>query len=165
VTPALLTTNTTASIPYELITGFPHNSPPKVTGKPTFEDLNIIRRYLNTNVMSVSSYEGGGRHEHLDLIMTNDEYLALATDVFTAPENPIATPVHTKNATAEHITEANRAHKEATRVYRTYNNPNQAFKKLIIDAFEDQFLNALSDEVVGYENCTSLNLITHLLTY
>jgi hypothetical protein len=42
---------------------------------------------------------------------------------------------------------------------------DQAFKKLIIDAFEDPFLNALYDEVVGYTSRTSLQFITHLLTY
>jgi hypothetical protein len=97
--------------------------------------------------------------------MKNDEYFTLATDVFSASKNPGATPVHPDNATAARIAEANRAHKEAIRVYRTYNNVNQAFKKLIIDAFEDQFLNALSDEVVGYVNRTSLDILTHLLTY
>jgi hypothetical protein len=51
------------------------------------------------------------------------------------------------------------------RVYRTYNNVDQVFKKLIIDAFEDQFLNALSDKVVRYANRTSLGLLTHLITY
>jgi hypothetical protein len=65
----------------------------------------------------------------------------------------------------QHTTEVNRAHKEATHVYRTYNNIDKAFKKLIIDAFEDQFLNTLPDEVAGYANGTSLDLLTHLLTY
>jgi hypothetical protein len=115
--------------------------------------------------MSISSYKGGGWHGHLGLIMTNDEYFALATDVCTAPENPGATPDIANNATAAQITEANRVHKEATRVYRTYNNVDQAFKKLMMYAFEDQFLNALSDEVVGYANCASLDLLTRLLTY
>jgi hypothetical protein len=137
-----------------------------VTGEPTFEDLKIIRRYLNTNTMSVSSYEGGGQNGHLGLIMMNDEYFSLATDVFTAPENPGATSVHPDNATVVRIAEANRAHTEAIRVYyRTYNNVDQEFKKLIIDAFEDQFLNALSEEVVGYAHRTSLDLLTHILTY
>jgi hypothetical protein len=75
----------TASTPDELIAGFPHNSLPKVTGEPTIEDLKIICRYLNTNAMSVLSYEGGGRHGRLGLIMMNDEYFALAMDVFTVP--------------------------------------------------------------------------------
>jgi hypothetical protein len=97
--------------------------------------------------------------------MMNAEYFALMTDVFTAPENPGATSVHPYNSTAARLAEANRAHKEAIHIYRTYNNVDQAFKKLIIDAFEDQFLNALSDEVKGYANRTSLDLLTHLLTY
>jgi hypothetical protein len=42
---------------------------------------------------------------------------------------------------------------------------DQAIKKLIIESFKDAYLNALSDEIVGYANCTSLQLLTHLLTY
>jgi hypothetical protein len=36
---------------------------------------------------------------------------------------------------------------------------------LILEAFDDIYLNALSNEVVGYANCTSLDLLTHLLTF
>jgi hypothetical protein len=50
-------------------------------------------------------------------------------------------------------------------VYRTYHNVDQAIKKLIIESFDDAYLNALSDEIVGYANCTSLQLLTRLLTY
>jgi hypothetical protein len=50
-------------------------------------------------------------------------------------------------------------------VYRTYHNVYQAIKKLIIESFDDAYLNALSDKIVGYANCTSLQLLTHLLTY
>jgi hypothetical protein len=46
----------TASTPDDLITGFPYRSLPKVTGKHTLKDLKVIRHYLNTNAMSVSSY-------------------------------------------------------------------------------------------------------------
>jgi hypothetical protein len=50
-------------------------------------------------------------------------------------------------------------------VYRTYHNVDQAIKKLILESFDDAYLNALSDEVVRYANCTSLDLLTHLLTF
>jgi hypothetical protein len=50
-------------------------------------------------------------------------------------------------------------------VYRTYHNVDQAIKKLTIESFDDAYVNALSDEIVGYANCTSLQLLTHLLTY
>jgi hypothetical protein len=66
---------------------------------------------------------------------------------------------------AAHTMETNRAHEYATYVYCTYHNVDQAFKKLIIDAFKDPFLNAISDETVGYANRTSLEFIIHLLMY
>jgi hypothetical protein len=50
-------------------------------------------------------------------------------------------------------------------VCRTYHNVDQAIKKLIIEAFDDAYLNVLSDEIVGYANFMSLQLLTHLLTY
>jgi hypothetical protein len=62
------------------------------------------------------------------------------------------------------IAEITRLHKEAAQVYRTYHNVDQAIKKLILEAFNDAYLNSLSDEVVGYANCTSLDLLTHRLT-
>jgi hypothetical protein len=42
---------------------------------------------------------------------------------------------------------------------------DQAIKKLILEAFDDAYINALSDEVVGYANCTSLQLLTRLLMF
>jgi hypothetical protein len=154
-----------ASTPDELIAGFPHSSLPKVTGDPTFEDLKVIRRLLNTNTMSVASYEGGGRHRHLWIIMTNEEYFAVAVDVFPVPNNPRPSAAVVAGMTAAVIAETTRLHKEATQVYCIYHNVDQDIKKLIIESFNDVYLNAHLDEIVGYANCMSLQLLTHLLTY
>jgi hypothetical protein len=154
-----------ASTPDKLIAGFPHSSLPKVTGEPTFEDLKVIRRLLNTNAMSIASYEGGGRHGHLGIIMTNEEYFAIAVDVFPVPANPGPSAAVVAGMTEAVIAETTRLHREATQVYRTYHNVDQAIKKLIIESFDYVYLNALSDEIVGYTNCTSLQLLTQLLTY
>jgi hypothetical protein len=155
----------TASTPDKLIARFPHSSLPKVTGEPTFEDLKVIRRLLNTEAMSVASYEGGGRHGYLGIIMTNEEYFEIAVDVFPVPANPGPSAAVVAGMTAAVIAETTRLHREATQVYRTYHNVDQAIKKLIIESFDNAYLNALSDEIVGYTNCTSLQLLTHLLTY
>jgi hypothetical protein len=155
----------TASTPEELIAGFPHSSLPKVTGYPTFEDLKVIWRLLNTNTMSIESYEGGGRHGHLGIIMNNEEYFAIAVNVFPVPANPGPSAAVGAGMTAAVIAETTRLHREATQVYRTYHNVDQAIKKLLIEASEDAYLNAISDEIVGYANCTSLQILTHLLTY
>jgi hypothetical protein len=50
-------------------------------------------------------------------------------------------------------------------VYRTYHNVDWDINKLFIESFDDAYLNALSDEIVDYTNCTSLQLLTRLLTY
>jgi hypothetical protein len=155
----------TASTPEELIAGLPHSSLPKVTGEPTSEGLKIIRRLLNINAMSVASYEGGGRHGHLGIIMTNEEYFAIADDVFPVPNNPGPSAAVVAGMTAAVIAETAQLHREATQEHRTYHNVDQAINKLIIESFNDAYINALSDEIVGYANCTSLQLLTHLLTY
>jgi hypothetical protein len=97
--------------------------------------------------------------------MTNEKYFAIAADLFPVPNNPGASAEVVAGTTAAVIAEMTRLHRDATQVYRTYHNVDQAIKKLIIEAFDDAYLNALSDEIVGYANCTSLQLLTHLLMY
>jgi hypothetical protein len=115
--------------------------------------------------MIVASYEGGGRHGHLGIMMTNEEYFAIAVDVFPIPNNPGPSAAVVAGMTAAVIAETQQLHREATQVYRKYHNVDQAIKKLIIESFDDAYLNALSDEIVGYANCTSLQLLSHILTY
>jgi hypothetical protein len=115
--------------------------------------------------MSVASYEGGGRHGHLVIIMTNKEYFAIVVDVFPVPNNPGPWAAVVAGMMAAVIAETTRLYKEATQVSCTYHNVDQAIKKSIIEAFDDAYLNAFSDEIVGYANCMSLQLLTHLLTY
>jgi hypothetical protein len=111
-----------ASTTGKLIAGFPHSSLPKVTGEHTVEDLEVIRRLLNTNDMSVASYEGRGSHEHLQIIMTNEEYFAVAVDVFPVPSNPGPSAAVMAGMKAAVIAETTRLHKEATQVHLTYHN-------------------------------------------
>jgi hypothetical protein len=82
----------TASTPDELIVGFPHSSLPKVAVEPTFDDIKVIWRLLNTHAMSIPSYVYRSRNGHLRISMMNEEYFAIAADVFPVPDNPGALP-------------------------------------------------------------------------
>jgi hypothetical protein len=97
--------------------------------------------------------------------MTNEELFAVAVDVFPVPNNHGPSAAVVAGMMAAVIAETTRLHKEATQVYRAYHNVYQAIKKLIIESFDDTYVHALSDEIVGYTNCTSLQLLTHILTY
>jgi hypothetical protein len=96
--------------------------------------------------------------------MTNAEYFAVATDVFIPPENLGPAAKIVTGMTGAHIAEMGRLHTTLTRIYCAYNNVDQAFKKMMINVFEDQYLNAHSDEIVGCANFTSLQVLTHLFT-
>jgi hypothetical protein len=96
--------------------------------------------------------------------MTNEEYLAVAVYVLPTPTSPGPSAAVVAGMTASVIAETTRLHKQATQVYCTYHNVNQAISKLIVESFDDAYLNALSDTIVGYTNCTSLQLRTHILT-
>jgi hypothetical protein len=104
--------------------------------------------------MSVYYYVGRGRHGHLGIIMMREEYFAIAADVFPVPNNPGASPEVVVGMKAAVIADLTRLHREAAQVYRTYHSVD-----------DNAYLNALSDEVVGYANCTSLDILTHLLTF
>jgi hypothetical protein len=67
--------------------------------------------------MSVSSYKGDGLHGHLGIIMTEDEYFAVATDAFPAPKILGAMATIMAGRMAAQITETNWAHTEATHLY------------------------------------------------
>jgi hypothetical protein len=95
----------TAYTPDGIIAGFPHSSLPKVTGEPTFKDLKVIQQQLNTNAMSVASYGGVGHHGHLGIIMTNEEYFAIAVDIFSVPNNPGPSAAVVEGMTAAVIAE------------------------------------------------------------
>jgi hypothetical protein len=60
--------------------------------------------------MSVASYEGGGRHGHLGIIMTNEEYFAIAVNIFPAPNNPGPSAAVVTGMTAAVISETTRLH-------------------------------------------------------
>jgi hypothetical protein len=104
--------------------------------------------------------------------MTNEEYFAIAVDVFPVPNNPGPSAAVVAGMTAAVIAETTRLHREATQVYRTYHNVDQAIKKLTIESFDDAYLNALSEKNCGlrklYVTSTSyspFNILCYARTY
>jgi hypothetical protein len=81
--------------------------------------------------------------------MTNEEYFAIAEDVFLVPNNPGPSAAVVAGMTAAVFAEKTRLHREATQVYCTYHNVDQAIKKLIIELFDDAYFNALSEKNCG----------------
>jgi hypothetical protein len=78
------------------------------------------------------------------------------------PNNPGPSTAVVTGMTAAVIAEMTRLDREATQVYRTYHNVDQAIKKLIIESFDNAYLNALSDEIMVTPTVRHFN---YLLTF
>ena len=60
----------------------------KIGGDPTREALIELHQLISGNAASVASNIGGGRHGHLALTMTKEDYLAQTYYAFVPPYNP-----------------------------------------------------------------------------
>ena len=61
---------------------------PKIVGEPTRESLIDIHRLISGNVASMVLNLGGGRHIHLTITMTAEDYLEQMGHAFIPPHNP-----------------------------------------------------------------------------
>lgn len=73
---------------YELIDVFPHPVLPKITGKPTYEQVKELHRKLNANAVSVETTLGGRKHGYLGITLMPAAYQVLTGNVFVPPQNP-----------------------------------------------------------------------------
>jgi hypothetical protein len=76
-------------VPYfeELIACFPNKAMTTITRDPNYADINLICCLINNNTIKIISYIRGGRHGHIALVMTGEEYMDIAGEKFEDPEN------------------------------------------------------------------------------
>jgi hypothetical protein len=104
---------------------------------------------------------------HLGLIVSDVSYAMVSPATEASPAlwvNPTApgqAPVNTDGTVAQ-ISAARRSWDEAVHTYRTYTSVQQALKKQIITVFEPMYLDVLDDDMVGFANITSQEILDHL---
>jgi hypothetical protein len=112
----------------EIINGFPNPVLPKIDNEPTFEDIQITTRLLNSNEISIPSMAGGGAHGHLGIIMSQVEYAAVSASPWLEPFNPNAIPIIPPGTNAVDAAQLARIHAECLRIYTNHINVDQALK-------------------------------------
>jgi hypothetical protein len=144
---------------------FPHNPLTPIRGQPNPHDLLRIKKELIANARSVPSDRGGGRHGHLALILTPEEYTTITNGIaFIAPVNPGAPPVHDRNATNAQIHAADTAHQRQREEFRTFIEVQNRLMKLLLEAIDEPFYSVLCDPMFGYADVTPCELLAHLTT-
>jgi hypothetical protein len=146
---------------------FPHPVLPTVQGEPDYQTIHATRKFLQAKSWAINTHFGGGTLGHLGLIISDASYdmISPATDagptLWITPQAPGRAPANT-DGTAAQISAARHQLEEDVQTYRTCTSVQQALKKQIISVFEPMYLDILNDNMVGYANISSRDMLDHL---
>jgi hypothetical protein len=86
--------------------------------------------------------------------------------IWVNPTAPGCAPENMDQGTAVQISAARHVWKEAVLIFRTFNTVQQTLQKEIITVFEPMYLDILNDDMVGFANISSWEMLEHqLMTY
>ena len=77
---------------------------PKIHGKPDYESIKKLKDILKANASRITSELGGGGHGHLGLILSAQEYNAVANPPYIRPAHP--GPLIIPHGTVQHAATA-----------------------------------------------------------
>jgi hypothetical protein len=146
----------------DIIGSFPNPTIEAISGLPTYDSINAIHLKLNQNAASVDSNLGDGLNGLLPLTVSMAVYNTISNTPFVAPNNPGPHPIVVAGSTAAQLVEANRIHKEDTRIWREFQATDKSLKQLLLGAVSDIYTSPLKNRVTGYANITTRQLIIHL---
>jgi hypothetical protein len=153
----------------DVIASFPHPVLPTVQGEPDYQTIHATRKSLQANSRAIDTQLGGGTLGHLGLIISDASYAMIAptTDagptLWVSPHAPGRAPANT-DGTAAQISAARHVWEEEVQTYRTYTSVQQALKKQIISVFKPMYLDFLNDNMVGFANISSRDMLDHLFS-
>jgi hypothetical protein len=146
---------------------FPRPVLPTVQGKPDYQTIHATRKFFQANSRAIDTHLGGGTLGHLGLVITYASYAMIyptavsGPTVWTTPHAPGWAPANTDGTVAQ-ISAAHHIWEEDVQTYRTCTSVQQALKKQIISVFEPIYLDILNDNMVGYANISTKDMLDHL---
>jgi hypothetical protein len=151
----------------EVLASFPHPILPTVEGDPDYQTIHAIRKFLQANSRAIDTHLGGGTLGHLGLIVSDAVYSNIAPPTSEAPTfwvtpNAPGRAPATKDGTSAQLSAARHVWEEDVQTYWTCTSVQQALKKQIISVFEPMYLEILNDNMVGYANISSRDMLDHL---
>jgi hypothetical protein len=106
---------------------------------------------------------GGGALGHLGIILSIATYATVApAHPWENPEPPGGAPNEMVGGTAAALLAERRHWEEAVVIFRTCTIVEQELKKQIITEFEPMYLEILNNDMVGFSNTTSRDILEHL---
>jgi hypothetical protein len=148
----------------DIIASFPHPVLSSVPWEQDYHTLHSIHKMLRANARSIETHLGGGSFGNLGVIISYIAYEGMSP--LTAWVNPTfpgwAPVVIEGGGTAAKISANKHRWEEATIAFKTYNTAQSALKKQIIMVVEPMYIEILNDDLAGFANTTSRDMLDHL---
>ena len=138
----------------------------KIHGQPTSHDLTNLEKEIISILANIPTMLGGGNHGHIGVIMNPTDYNTMTggTD-FVNPVNPGIYPANLElNAAAGTRARAEAEHRELINQFETFEGVRLGTKDLILEAVDNEYLNEIEHDTLGFLNQTPRQMLQHLLT-
>ena len=128
--------------------------------------LTAFQQTIQKNTLAIES--PNTEFGHLGLVLNDIAYKKLNIgESWKNPKEPPSKPTKPtalmgENTDPYEAQEAHRTWQEAKDTYTTFKYAREALKKQIINSVNDEYINTLEDDTIGYTNVTPLELLTHL---
>ena len=141
---------------------------PKISttgSRPNFTTLTKFQDALNKNAMVIASNET--KLGHLGTVLNSNKYKKVNGKVWKDPVEPNSEPSKPKTSKGDNTDpyeaqEAIRSWQEKKDTYNTFRLTTEALKAQIIASVDDQYINELEAEIIGYTNIAPQQLMAHL---
>ena len=148
----------------KITTGFPHPAVDLILSLPTYETIKELHIQLNANAASIFANLGDNQHGLLRLTVSNAQFNSVSIVPFVAPANSGVTSTYPTNASSARIKQADDAHDKVYILFKEYTLADKTIKQLLLWVIEDKYYRTLRNNLIGYANVTSSDLIHHLYT-
>ena len=142
----------------KITTGFPHPAVDLILSLPTYETIKELHIQLNANAASIFANLGDNQHGLLRLTVSNAQFNSVSIVPFVAPANSGVT------FSSAQIKQADDAHDKVYILFKEYTLADKTIKQLLLWVVEDKYYRALRNNLIGYANVTTSDLIHHLYT-
>ena len=145
----------------KLIASFPNSSLTKIIARPTFSTLKTLFHEIRENAGSIYTPLGGGMHGYQGITYSVAEYAQISPIQWVNPVHPgpAINPVGMNNTAyrnAEHL------YNTAVDAFLDFTNVQNALKKQIREAIDEQFYKGLKETMHQYNRRSVLQFMTHL---
>ena len=118
---------------------FPHAELTPVTGYPTFQDIQRLRREVTENLASYPSDRGGGELGHIGVGLSTEAYALLSETPWADPSKPLAFSAN-MDWSSEDIKTLREEHNETVQEYHAFTGIVRTIKNQIKKALEPHII-------------------------